>query len=229
MSHASVIVALSPQDIEAADSILDAVAFQMDTFKEGSELFADGSRWDWYQVGGRYTGTFDGYDPETDPANIVSCEICQGTGLRNDQLGRDHRLLNPEYTCNGCDGAGQRVEWPTQWVEHAGDITTRANATELVGEDRLTAYAFLRNREWRERSRLGWWAMEAKTECEIARSDDNGESFTGRCLHTCERTGARVISYAEGEDESRWSELFWPRFIRELPPDTTLVVVDYHI
>lgn len=28
-----------------------------------------GIKWDWYQVGGRWTGTLDGYDPETDPKN----------------------------------------------------------------------------------------------------------------------------------------------------------------
>lgn len=26
--------------------------------------------WDWYQIGGRWTGHFDSYDPTTDPANI---------------------------------------------------------------------------------------------------------------------------------------------------------------
>jgi len=25
--------------------------------------------WDWYQIGGRWTGVFDGYDPAKDPAN----------------------------------------------------------------------------------------------------------------------------------------------------------------
>lgn len=29
--------------------------------------YSDGKEWDWYQIGGRWTGTLDGYDPETDP------------------------------------------------------------------------------------------------------------------------------------------------------------------
>jgi hypothetical protein len=28
------------------------------------------SEWDWYQIGGRWTGHFDGYEPHTDPVNL---------------------------------------------------------------------------------------------------------------------------------------------------------------
>jgi hypothetical protein len=37
--------------------------------EEGSEI-EENQKWDWYQLGGRWTGHFDGYDPETDPNNI---------------------------------------------------------------------------------------------------------------------------------------------------------------
>ena len=41
MSHASVIVALSPKDIETAGSLEDAIAYQMAPFNENGEWFGD--------------------------------------------------------------------------------------------------------------------------------------------------------------------------------------------
>jgi hypothetical protein len=45
------------------------------------------SRWDWWQIGGRWTGTFaDGYNPSEDPNNIEVCSLCEGTGQRTDAI-----------------------------------------------------------------------------------------------------------------------------------------------
>jgi len=35
-----------------------------------------------------------------------NCHCCDGTGLRNDKLGREARKEDPNYTCNGCRGKG---------------------------------------------------------------------------------------------------------------------------
>lgn len=53
-----------PKDAEAAKlwSLEDAVQEAMGPSEESG-----GGFWDWYQIGGRWTGTFDGYDPDTDP------------------------------------------------------------------------------------------------------------------------------------------------------------------
>lgn len=45
------------------------------------------SKWDWWQVGGRWTGFFtegdeDPYDPALDPRNYEPCPICDQTGKR---------------------------------------------------------------------------------------------------------------------------------------------------
>ena len=38
------------------------------------------SKWDWYQVGGRWTGMIDppGYSPMDDPKNVIQCFHCRG-------------------------------------------------------------------------------------------------------------------------------------------------------
>jgi len=77
---------------------------------------------DWWQIGGRWTGILDGYDPEKDPINIETCPQCNGTGKRDDLIGRRMKEDNPDFTCNSCKGEGKRVKWPTQWEEHKGDI-----------------------------------------------------------------------------------------------------------
>lgn len=95
------------------------------------EDHGDGQKWDWYQIGGRWTGAYDGYNPAKDPKNWEKCDLCKGTGERKD--------LNPEDRrkgyCNGCssskeDGcpAGMRVKWPTEWKIHKGDIAPAKDA-----------------------------------------------------------------------------------------------------
>lgn len=78
-------------------------------------------KWDWWSVGGRWTGMLSGYDPEDDPANREICSICGGAGMRNDEHGVQRRAEDPTYTCNGCGGNGWRVKWPTAWKSHTGD------------------------------------------------------------------------------------------------------------
>ena len=87
-----------------------------------------GGFWDWWQIGGRWTGHLSGYDPEKDPANIEVCKLCEGTGTRRDALAARSGIK--EGYCNGCSGhdvgVGKCVKWPTQWARHAGDIVPAA-------------------------------------------------------------------------------------------------------
>lgn len=275
MSHASVIVALSPEQIQEHGGIQEAVSWNMEPFDENGEWFEDGSRWDWWVIGGRYTGKFrPDYDPASDPQNQERCFLCGGTGLRNDDLGRQARADDPSYTCNGCDGKGLSTKFSSKWANvgnvcRRGDLSEQALAeaqrqaaarlwAEWEAESRkdeftrseiyglrpddtletltkrresqlLTGFAFLKDRRWCEQGRLGWFGGRAPTECEI-KALDRGEDYQGRCLHTCPTTGAQIVSWGEDdEDEGRWYQLYWPRFIRSLPPETVLVVVDYHV
>lgn len=72
--------------------------------------------WDWWSIGGRWTGVWSGYDPKEDPSNLnFECRLCAGTGIRTD--------FDPSgWPCNGCSGNGWHVKWPTEWVKHPGDI-----------------------------------------------------------------------------------------------------------
>jgi len=79
--------------------------------------------WDWWQIGGRWTGLWDGYDPSADPTNIKPCDLCAGTGKRPDA-----ECVNG---CNGCNGTGKSQKWPTQWRFRVQDVIP----VELVTEE----------------------------------------------------------------------------------------------
>jgi hypothetical protein len=69
------------------------------------------AKWDWYVVGGRFTGVLDGYDPAEDPENWETCDLCQGTGQRKD--------LVVEGGCSRCYGRGRALK--DVWKPHSGD------------------------------------------------------------------------------------------------------------
>lgn len=131
--HCEIVI---PDDGDVSEHVERLMSPFRDTESEGQARPA--FDFDWYQIGGRYTGSKDGYDPEKDPANIVKCDLCAGTGFRRDKLGREAAERDPSYTCNGCDGKGQRVSWPTQWGAHAGD-TCPVSAVK----DDLRAYTLI--------------------------------------------------------------------------------------
>ncbi len=104
MHYANLIVVERPPNI-TEESIKSAVGELMEDHRDW---------WDFWQIGGRWTGLFDGYEPAKDQKNIKPCKLCGATGKRRD--------MRVENGCNGCEGTGKAVEWPTQWVFHPGDV-----------------------------------------------------------------------------------------------------------
>jgi hypothetical protein len=121
----------------------------VEEYEEDGEVFSrnPNSFWDWYQIGGRWTGSHDDYDPTNDQKNLEICSLCEGTGFRNDELGIETRLNDPTYTCNGCGsydyenkqwkdsgyGKGVRLKWATQWKRYDGDVCSIKNVKDDLG------------------------------------------------------------------------------------------------
>lgn len=127
----------------------------------------ENGHWDWWQLGGRFTGVWSGYDPTKDPANYEKCWLCRGTGLRDDETARAHRAYNPDYTCNGC-GYGQdpqpgvKLKWPTEWVKKPGLDVVPIRAL-LAAEDAQLPYAIAAAPDvWLERES---WTGETFVPC----------------------------------------------------------------
>lgn len=136
MHYAILVVAegLSSRSRPGREHVEEAVEGCMEAWR--------GTWFDWYQIGGRWTGLFDGYDPEDDPANLAQCLLCWGTGVRSDDVGIEQKMPEREIIdaghkrfgqigwCNGCDGRGMAVEWPTGFKAHDGDWIEVENLTE---------------------------------------------------------------------------------------------------
>lgn len=128
--------------IPADGDLTERVAEAMEPVREDDDTMG---LWDWYQIGGRYTGRLSGYDAFSDPDNRERCFLCGGTGKRMDEIGVQHRLANPGYTCNGCDGAGRRIKHASQFAPHDGDVVPADEFLTRLPEmdDELMPYAVI--------------------------------------------------------------------------------------
>lgn len=147
MTHFATLVIVPADEAEPEK----AAAALLAPYDENGCAYSDGSRWDWWQVGGRWTGSLDGYDPRTDPSNIVRCNLCGGTGTRTDIVVHDG--------CNGCQGSGVRLVWPTNFQHHAGDIQPVRN----IPEGFVPAAVVTPDGQWHEEGRVGWWNSLERT------------------------------------------------------------------
>lgn len=200
MSHALALVAVKMN----GKTIEDAVLEQMSPFDESGEWFKSGSRWDWWQIGGRFSGRFGG------PLYVTRSEIT-------------FESLN--------EIARRRLE--QRWDEFERSDAGKSSGLRelLIGPGKTkqefvergipwSAWAFVSNRRWNERERMGWFGGSTPTECERT-----GKEHVKRCRS---KVGdAEVLTW--NDDEETWKKKFWSRFIEPLEPDTTLVLVDYHV
>lgn len=117
---AAVVPAGTTRD-EVEKVLADVLAPHQEQYDEDTEEYA--GVWDWYQVGGRWTGVWGEYDPHKDPRNVETCMVCGGSGTRAGGLERfGQEWFDWSHGCNGCMGEGTTVAWPTQWVDYDGDI-----------------------------------------------------------------------------------------------------------
>ena len=190
VSHASLIVALPP-DTEDIDATVEEA---MAPYNEAGHCFADGTRWDWWVIGGRFSGKFG---PGVDITRRGDLDVKALEAYAENKA----REVWRHYQDGACIFPVPQTETKDEYIARR-----RANI--------LGAYAFLKDHVWYETERLGWFGWSAA-----------GESGGGE--YTCPETGAKIITTNETHEE--WDANFWPRFIRDLPPDTVLVCVDYHV
>ncbi len=128
------------------------------------------SKWDWWQIGGRWSGALDGYNPNKDPDNLEVCHTCGGTGKRDDKLGRKQREKHVDYTCNRCDGTGKRVKWPTEWAHHDGDIALSSAVVGAIRAGKVDfPYAMVSpDGSWHHKGDMGWFGTSRNDKDEKA-------------------------------------------------------------
>ncbi len=110
MHYSNIVIIESSPDRSVNDAVAAAMEFGKDSW------------WDFWQIGGRWTGFFDGYDPDSDESLKEVCHLCNGSGTRKDMA-----IANG---CNGCGGKGKSTMWPTKWPTRNGDIVPVSALTE---------------------------------------------------------------------------------------------------
>lgn len=152
MTHFTVSVIL-PDGI-TADRAEREVERLLEPYDENGTAFSEGSRWDWWEVGGRWDGrmTGDGIGTER-PCHCVAGEGAVATA--------------PSPDCYWCAGKGTVVEWQPNELVPALDRNS-CPGREVSPE--FVPYAYVTpDGEWHERGRMGWWGITIEDE------DGNGE------------------------------------------------------
>jgi len=111
------------------------------------------SKWDWWQIGGRWTGQYSDYDPAKDPNNIEVCDLCGGTGERHDKI--------VDGKCNACGGKGKKIKWPTQFEPIADDILpVESILSQIEQDENKSPFAIVTpDKEWLENGDMGWFGF----------------------------------------------------------------------
>ncbi len=108
------------------DGRQSVIEVALDPFYEDTSSGSEDAQWDWYQIGGRWTGLLNGYQPENDPANLDAngepkwptrwLERAEDTQpvQRWPETARPYWLLTPDGKILGCscDQGIADVAWP---------------------------------------------------------------------------------------------------------------------
>lgn len=157
MSHFPVLVLIDEQvEREGAEK---AVTPLLAPYDENGEWFAEGSRWDWWVVGGRWTGALDGYQPHEDIRNYEVCNLCEGTGVRPGGL--EEFGIDWFEGCNGCNGcSGNGIRYNGFGLDpHPGDVRPVAQLNGFIPTALITP-----DGRWHEEGRPGWWGATIEDE-----------------------------------------------------------------
>lgn len=180
------------------------------------------AQWDWYQIGGRWSGMLANINPEDNPQNYEVCVLCQGTGIRNDEVGLGLRKENPEFTCNGCDGKGKSLKWHTQWVDSGGNIASVSEVLRQMEKDSLFFALVTPDGKWHEKGSMGWWAMVSYGDERAPNFESYPDTEEGKNQY---REDMRKF---EGIINEEWREKE-KQLLSEYADDYNVVVVDCHI
>jgi len=112
------------------------------------------SQWDWYTIGGRWSGMFSDYDPSTDPRNLETCTRCSGSGF-------DPHAL--EEKCPKCEGTKTTEKWSNAPQPEANILPMETIRKKFLSDKgQFHTYALLTPEgEWVEQGQMGWFGQSS--------------------------------------------------------------------
>lgn len=192
MTHFAVVVFTKDRD-DAMGSVEQLLA----PYDEQGEWFAEGSKWDWWVLGGRWEGAMVNERPVT---VRVPCGLCGATGKRDraELVSKDPRYADDkEYAewvewcggCNGCGGEGYREELAGSIYGSPpgfGEQQARRNILEAtaIHPDFVPAAFVTPTGEWVEAGAIGWFGVgsDAKEQEGWKNQWEQGKARYADCL-----------------------------------------------
>jgi hypothetical protein len=180
------------------------------------------SKWDWYEVGGRYAGRIvlkenaEGYYPmpnfswgwrEEDKEEILKggdrVDEAYKKDIDFDKMHRTEEDYNEalrywELVVEGAKPKNKKEEESVKWNWYKPEYYTeryKDKETYAKCNSSFSMWAVVKDGVWYEKGQMGWWAMSSET-------------------------------HDEAVD---WEMNFYDRFIKDLPDNTILTIVDCHI
>lgn len=111
--------------------------------------------WDWWCIGGRWTGGLTDADPAADPENFESCFICRGTGTRTDM-----KVTNG---CNNCHGKGIVLKFPSK-LKNVGNAALLSEFLPRFDKKHCPFALITPDGAWHERGDMGWFGVASGEE-----------------------------------------------------------------
>jgi hypothetical protein len=178
------------------------------------------SKWDWYQIGGRYSGILKlkakvtpagvevgehafgerSWCNEKEPVKPLTCDQARFGDLdfsnddEYDKYARQWEML--------VEGSLPRTKEEREWFEYPLHYNKgyllekyKDKETYIKLQSAFGTFAVLKNGEWFEKGEMGWFGMSSDT----------------------------------AEEANKWESEFYDRFLNGLPADTLITVVDCHI
>lgn len=156
--------------VDKSDNLEEEVTRLLAPYDEEGEWGADGSRWDWWQIGGRFTGTLDGYEYWKDQRNYEHCRWCEGTGTTPQSVADQYPVYqdNVGKPCRQCNRDPEETPFPGSILKfglepHRGDILPVSE----IDFDRMRfvpSSIVTPDGEWHERARYGMFAVQLPNE-----------------------------------------------------------------
>lgn len=178
MTHFAGLVLVAPDQLDSATDVgegkaFSAVASLVSKYCEDGVWGEDGTRYDWFTVGGRATGLLDDYKPWEDERNYETCRFCEGTGTTTQAVAdqypayREH-VGKPCVQCNNPGRGDSDGRFPGKMLRfgyepHANDVMPARN----IDMDRIRYVPNVivtPDGEWHEGARYGMFAVKLPDE-----------------------------------------------------------------
>lgn len=127
-----------------------------------------GGGYDWYVIGGRFTGLLDGYDPASDPKNWEPCKWCEATGTTTQAIADEYPgyLSNVGKECIQCKGTASVRKFFNE-PRPEGDVLP-AEDVDLSTLRYIPSVLVTPDGEWHEEGQIGWFGTMSNQKDEDA-------------------------------------------------------------